>query len=57
VTVQREGRSMIYAARFETMNSLLAYLTDHCCGGMPEKCLPARACKPAKAARRKRETA
>src|SRR5262249_32575025 len=27
VTVRRDGRSMIYAARFETMNALLGYLT------------------------------
>ena len=31
VTVRRVGRSMIYAARFETMNALLGYLTDNCC--------------------------
>ena len=30
VTVRREGRSMIYAARYQTMNSLLAFLTDNC---------------------------
>lgn len=42
VTVRRDGRSMIYAARFETMNALVGYLTDNCCGGAPEKCLPAR---------------
>jgi ArsR family transcriptional regulator len=42
VTVRRDGRSMIYAARFETMNALVGYLTDNCCGGVPEKCLPAR---------------
>jgi len=40
VTVRREGRSMIYAARFETMNALLGYLSENCCGGTPEKCLP-----------------
>jgi len=40
VTVRREGRSMIYAARFEAMNSLVAYLTDHCCQGRPELCKP-----------------
>jgi DNA-binding transcriptional ArsR family regulator len=33
VTVRREGRSMIYAARYDTMNALLAYLTDNCCKG------------------------
>ena len=31
VTVRREGRSMIYAARYEAMNGLLAYLTENCC--------------------------
>jgi DNA-binding transcriptional ArsR family regulator len=56
VTVRRDGRSMIYAARFETMNALLGYLTDNCCGGAPEQCLPARQCAPAKAKRRNRET-
>lgn len=56
VTVRREGRSMIYAARFETMNALLGYLTDNCCGGAPEKCLPARQCAPAKPKKRNRET-
>jgi DNA-binding transcriptional ArsR family regulator len=32
VTVRREGRSKIYAARFDTMNDLLGYLTENCCG-------------------------
>jgi|SRR5689334_3013240 ArsR family transcriptional regulator, arsenate/arsenite/antimonite-responsive transcriptional repressor len=31
VTVCREGRSMIYAAQYETINALLAYLTENCC--------------------------
>ena len=42
VTVRREGRSMIYAARYETMNALVAYLTENCCRGRPEQCLPAK---------------
>src|ERR1700691_3241164 len=46
VTVRRDGRSMIYAAQFKTMNSLLGYLTDNCCGGVP--CAPAVVCKPAR---------
>jgi ArsR family transcriptional regulator, arsenate/arsenite/antimonite-responsive transcriptional repressor len=33
VTVRREGRSMIYAARFDTMNAVVGYLTENCCGG------------------------
>ena len=52
ISVRRDGRSLIYAARFEAMNSLVAYLTDHCCQGRPELCKPnARA-----PAGRKRET-
>src|ERR671937_1971177 len=38
VTVRREGRSMIYAARYESMNALLAYLTENCCRGKAEAC-------------------
>src|SRR5262247_171806 len=40
VSVRREGRSMIYAAGYDRMNALLAYLTEHCCQG--------RSCAPAK---------
>jgi ArsR family transcriptional regulator len=39
VTARREGRSIIYAARFEAMNELIAFLTENCCGGAP--CTPA----------------
>ncbi|WJR81581.1 helix-turn-helix domain-containing protein [Bradyrhizobium sp. NP1] len=44
VTVRRDGRSMIYAAQFDKMNALVAFLTENCCGGAP--CGPAVACKP-----------
>src|SRR6516162_3809867 len=48
VTVRREGRSMIYAARYETMNDLIAYLTENCCQGAPGSCRPAKkAVRPA----------
>jgi DNA-binding transcriptional ArsR family regulator len=53
VTVRREGRSMIYAAQFETMNELLGFLTENCCGGAPERCKPAAACTPARGKRTK----
>ena len=52
VSVARQGRSMIYAARYETMNNLLAYLTENCCGGNSALCAPA-ACPPAKPARKR----
>jgi DNA-binding transcriptional ArsR family regulator len=53
VTVRREGRSMIYAARYETMNALLGFLTENCCRGAPEACAPAAVCKPARGKRAK----
>ena len=53
VTVRREGRSMIYAARFETVNSLLAFLTENCCQGTPEACAPVAVCKPTRGKRAK----
>src|SRR6516225_5602347 len=34
VAVRRDGRSMIYAARYDTMNALLSYLTENCCREM-----------------------
>jgi ArsR family transcriptional regulator, arsenate/arsenite/antimonite-responsive transcriptional repressor len=46
VTVRRDGRSMIYAARCETMNGLVAFLTENCCQGAQEKCAPVAVCKP-----------
>jgi DNA-binding transcriptional ArsR family regulator len=45
VTVRRDGRQMIYAARFETMNALLGYLTQNCCGGEVD-CRPVPSCNP-----------
>lgn len=35
-----KGRSIIYAAEFDTMNALLGYLTENCCGG--NRCTPVR---------------
>ena len=52
VTVRREGRSMIYAARFETMRGLIGFLTENCCQGAVAKSAPA-SCKPAKSRRAK----
>jgi ArsR family transcriptional regulator, arsenate/arsenite/antimonite-responsive transcriptional repressor len=52
VTVRRDGRSMIYAAQFETMNALLGFLTENCCQGAAGACAPS-ACTPAKSKRAK----
>lgn len=52
VTVRRDGRSMIYAAQFETMNALLGFLTENCCAGATEMCAPVAACRPTSAPRK-----
>src|ERR1700694_344844 len=54
VSVARHGRSLVYAARYETMNNLLGYLTENCCGGHPDLCEPS-ACRPAKSARKRKK--
>ena len=33
VSVERQGRHLIYRANFEQMTALLGYLTEHCCEG------------------------
>jgi DNA-binding transcriptional ArsR family regulator len=35
VTARRDGRSVIYAAQYEKMNALIAFLTQNCCGDAP----------------------
>jgi DNA-binding transcriptional ArsR family regulator len=35
VTSRNESRFVIYAANFDTMNELIAFLTENCCGGNP----------------------
>ena len=40
VTFTREGRSLIYAAVYPTMNALLGYLTENCCGRPSATCIP-----------------
>lgn len=41
VSARNESRYVIYAANFETMNALVGYLTENCCGGNP--CTPVNA--------------
>jgi DNA-binding transcriptional ArsR family regulator len=37
---RREGRSIIYSARFDRMGELMAFLAEDCCGGAAEVCAP-----------------
>ncbi len=39
VTQRQDGRYVIYSANFETMNALIAFMTENCCAGKP--CGPA----------------
>lgn len=43
-TTRRDGRFIYYAAAFDQMNALVAYLTENCCG-QAATCTPA--CAPA----------
>ena len=38
ISQERQGRNLIYRAAFDTMNALLAYLTENCCEG--QGCTP-----------------
>ncbi len=44
VIPRQDGRFVIYAANYETMNALMGFMTDNCCGGNP--CTPVVACTP-----------
>ena len=44
ITQRRLSRQLIYSAEYGTMNNLLAYLTENCCG-RDTACI--RACDPA----------
>ncbi|MCF8185442.1 MAG: helix-turn-helix domain-containing protein [Sulfuritalea sp.] len=35
VTSRHESRFVIYSANFSTMNEVLGFLTENCCGGNP----------------------
>ena len=40
ITSRRDGRSIIYAADYDSMSDLLLYLMEDCCQGRPEVCAP-----------------
>jgi DNA-binding transcriptional ArsR family regulator len=49
LTCEQRGRNLIYRANFETMDSLLDYLTEHCCQGaaceVAQSSSPSSTCK------------
>lgn len=50
VRSRRRAQSIIYAAQPEMLSGLIRFLSQDCCGGAPERCLPvvpeAAACCP-----------
>jgi len=46
IAPRQEGRFVIYAAQFDTMDTLLGFLTENCCGGNPCSTGAAAACAP-----------
>jgi len=38
VRARQEGRYIYSSADYPQMSALLAYLTEHCCKGMPQEC-------------------
>lgn len=51
----RAGRSLIYSIDFQSMNGLMAYLTENCCSGNAAACTPV--CEPATKSVKIRRTA
>ena len=45
---RQDGRFVIYTAQFDTMNALLGFLTENCCGGNPCSPVCAPVCSPEK---------
>jgi ArsR family transcriptional regulator len=46
ITQRRLSRQLIYAANFGTMNALIAYLTENCCGQAESGRCATPVCKP-----------
>ena len=40
VNAVQEGRYLRYRAEIATINALIDFLTDDCCGGDPDRCSP-----------------
>lgn len=38
ISVERQGRKMIYRPKIETVNAMLSSIVEDCCNGHPEVC-------------------
>lgn len=50
IVPRQDGRFVIYSANFTTMNALVAFLTENCCGGNPCSPVLEKTCASAPAA-------
>ncbi|MCM2372306.1 ArsR/SmtB family transcription factor [Aporhodopirellula aestuarii] len=55
VESRKEGRSVIYAINVKGVSCLMGFLTEDCCQGRPELCVPACCDKPAKKETKQRQ--
>lgn len=46
ILCRREGRTLFYSANYDSMNDLMAYLTENCCQGQAEDCNSPVTCAP-----------
>lgn len=53
IVVTQQGRYLHYAANLATIQGLIGYLTQNCCGGDATKCAPKSAAAETRAAARK----
>jgi len=42
IVPRQDGRFVIYVAQYASINALMAFMSDNCCGGNP--CMPTSAC-------------
>lgn len=42
---RQEGRFVIYSANIDTMNGVIGFLTENCCGGLPCGAVAGNTCK------------
>ncbi|GMV30463.1 MAG: hypothetical protein AMXMBFR59_25880 [Rhodanobacteraceae bacterium] len=52
VDSRQEGRFVRYTANLATIQAMVGYLTETCCGGRPEMCAPVAAALPMPPTRR-----
>lgn len=53
VESQQEGRFVRYTANLTTIQAMVGYLTETCCGGRPEMCVPVATPLPLPTVKRK----